>query len=44
MYTVSADDMRDEVDRIANMGNDVSAFLNSAEFTSVDPNAIRDEV
>ena len=31
------DDLQDEVDRITGMGNPVDEFLNSEQFTSVDP-------
>ena len=31
------DDLQDELDRITDMDNPVQGFLNSEEFTSVDP-------
>jgi hypothetical protein len=39
VLTDSQDELEEEADRLASLGDPVTAFLNSDEFTSVDPSA-----
>lgn len=44
VYGVDVEDLQAEVDRLNSMGNPVAAFLESDEFTEVDPNTTPTQV